>query len=125
MQSWKIAAQAALIGAIASLAFGAIQGLPFLRLRIVGEVDIDGRPSPGDFVRIEEGTPYVVPDGKLLVLTSVGGGGEARVRIDGTVEVRAHGELPFGLVARSVEVVDVSGNVDTLPRVVRGYLENE
>ena len=125
MPSWKLAAQSALIGAVAALAFGVIQGAPFLRLRIIGEVDVEGRPAPADFVRIEEGAAYVVPNGKLLVLTSISGGAPGRVRIDGVVEASAWGELPFGLVARPSESVEIVGTGGQLPPVLRGYLGDE
>lgn len=48
-------------------------------------------PHPRDVVRVEAGVPYIVPAGKCLVVTAVGGSEsftDYELRINGTVEVK-------------------------------------
>lgn len=93
-----------------------------------------------DRVLLREGTPFIVPAGKLFVLTGMGSTGNYpnhSLRVNGVVEATGgtrspHGttivEYPLGLVAASGSVVEVV-NVPNDPRdfgsgVAIGYLSN-
>lgn len=60
-------------------------------VEIVGSVHVMTHPlsEAKDFVRIEEGTPYVVPFGRILILRSVGmavgNSGQAQIKINGAI----------------------------------------
>ena len=54
--------------------------------RVVAPVIVHQPAHPRDFVRIEEGTPYVVPVGRILVVTALGAKGS-----HGTIEFRVNG----------------------------------
>lgn len=41
-------------------------------LTISNPIEVKGVPVPGNMVTIKEGTPYVVPTGRVLVLTALG-----------------------------------------------------
>ena len=78
--------------------------------------------DPGRYVVIEEGTPYRVPPGKVLLIGSLGpgrGGQEAGLLINGKLVWESGysgGTISPGIVARSKEVVEVqvdgSGSTD-------------
>lgn len=48
-------------------------------------IEVAGIPVPKDMVQIKSGTPYVVPTGKVFVLTGLGGTTYASVIIELTV----------------------------------------
>jgi hypothetical protein len=54
-------------------------------------VIVDGIPTPQQMVRVESGIPYLVPDGKLFVLTGLGAAessiNHVRLIVNGVVEV--------------------------------------
>ena len=47
-------------------------GSSTLSLRIVNPIEVVGIPDPRDMIVIDEAIPYVVPTGKLFVLTGLG-----------------------------------------------------
>ena len=87
-----IAPMSALAGAAALglvlIAVGATQGHEPLRVRVVHPVDVVGIPDPRDIIVIEAGFPYLVPAGKLFVLTAFGSSGgrpsSVTLGVDGT-----------------------------------------
>jgi hypothetical protein len=42
-----------------------------VHVTIVGPVRVDGVPAASEMVRVAEGTPFVVPSGKVFVLTAL------------------------------------------------------
>ena len=99
-----IAPMSALAGAgllgLTLVAAGATQGHGPARVRIVHPVDVVGIPDPRDIIVIDEGTPYVVPVGKLFVVTAFG-----RTRFGNTASRLL---LVDGVV---VLEVDIRGNI--------------
>lgn len=78
----------------------AVQQLPFNPSRLVR---VAGIPDPTQMLVIREGTPFVVPQAKLLVVTGLGGWNhlgsntlEVKLRVDGLDEVAASIRLPYG-----------------------------
>lgn len=78
----------------------AVQQLPFGPSR---PVRLAGIPDPTQMLLIREGTPFVVPQGKILVLTGLGGSNhlgantlEVTLRVDGLDEVAASIRMPYG-----------------------------
>ena len=68
-----------------------------------GLVRVAGIPDPRDMVVIKEGTPFVVPPGKLLAISGLGGTHdlgantlEVTLRVDGRDEFAASVRLPYG-----------------------------
>ena len=64
------------------------------RMFIENVQDMNSYPNPRDMVVIREGTPYVVPQGKILVVTALGGnagagGGVTELKVDDIQEVVA------------------------------------
>ena len=137
---------------IATAALGAVLASPFQDL--LGspglEVDVVSIPlaqmrqhqqvvhqgaHPRDFVAIEEGTPFTVPDGKLLVIRQLGlayGGGSnttVRLYVDGAWKVSAPGHAwvhenePFepGYVVQPGSVVEVI-HQEAHKAIALGYL---
>ena len=78
----------ALIGAaivcLTMLTVGAVTVQGSSSTRDVSAIENVNEPHPRDFVRIDEGTPYTVPTGKILVITGCGaldGNGSRRGQI--------------------------------------------
>jgi hypothetical protein len=109
-------------------------------LTISNPIEIKGVPTPGSMVQIREGTPYVVPVGRVFVLTALGladlGPSIVTVNVNGVQEatvVAYYGgtlkmdllmdELPAGLTAPAGAIVSVvsGGGPNTLGRAW-GYL---
>jgi hypothetical protein len=70
-----------------------------LRVAVVSPIEVE--PHPRDYVRIAGGIPYVVPQGKVLVLTAVGaekfiGSPCMFVWIDGNQELGVSADVPEG-----------------------------
>jgi len=64
-----------------------------------GLIRVAGIPDPRQMLVIREGTPFVVPAGKLLVITGLGGTGSgvvAGLRVDGVNQFAASGNLESG-----------------------------
>ena len=66
-----------------------------------GPIRVVGVPTVDQLVRFIDGAPYVVPPGKLFVLTAIGGGDAdptqtgVQLSLDGDVEVSMrHSQLP-------------------------------
>ena len=87
-----------------------------LRVTITQPVEIAPRPHPSDMIRVMGGTAYVVPVGKILVLTAVGStqaGVQTVILVDGIDELNMNGQLstssvfevPEGLTAQAGQVV--------------------
>lgn len=68
-------AAGALFAAGAFLLMGAAQTAAHLRLFLSGPVRIEGHPTPQQMQRVVEGAPFVVPAGKLFVVTGLGSNG--------------------------------------------------
>jgi hypothetical protein len=55
---------------------------------------------PRDWVVVEEGVPYTVPQGKILVVTAIGAahnsGGIGRVLVNGTIQCETANDVQFG-----------------------------
>lgn len=68
------------------------------------ELRVAGVPAPEDMTQIREGTPSVIPEGKLFVLTAVGRsygtGGAHYIKVDGVIELAVQrgqsGQHDFG-----------------------------
>ena len=85
-----------LMAAAAMQVPGSVQRFP---VRPAREFRIAGIPDPRQMVVIKEGTPFVVPAGKILAVTGLGGaaqGAVVTVWVDGTREVQAWAELSYG-----------------------------
>lgn len=54
------------------IAFTTSQAAPPHMLPVPTTIRIEYAPHPRDMVRIKEGTPYVVPAGRIFVLTALG-----------------------------------------------------
>ena len=96
-----------------------VVSIPLAQMRQHQQVVHQGA-HPRDFVAIEEGTPFTVPDGKLLVIRQMGlgyGGGAQyapQLHVDGAWKVTAlwawvHDNEPFepGYVVQPGSVVEV------------------
>lgn len=60
------------------LLMGAAQAIQPIKLfTINGPVEVTGIPRPDQLMRVVEGTPFVVPTGKLFVVTGLGSTGHA------------------------------------------------
>jgi hypothetical protein len=112
-------------------------GLAFLAFLTMGQAAVTSvkppvvqfGPHPRDYVQIKEGAPYVVPAGKLLTVTALGGRdfftqyppwwGPWELWIDGALALRSHPgrtrhtssvhPVPTGLVAAGGSTVEVRG----------------
>ena len=95
-------------------------------IRINGTVAVKGIPQAKDMVRIDPLQTYVVPAGKLLVVTGIGatdGGYQVSVWFDGTKIVEGS-SLPPGLVAPAGTNVNAGGGSSAAATVIFGYLED-
>ena len=110
-----------------------VVSIPLAQMRQHQQVVHQGA-HPRDFVAIEEGTPFTVPDGKLLVIRQLGlvsrAGGSASIRlyVDGAWKVAAdykwlHDNEPFepGYVVQPGSVVEVIQPYDD-KGIALGYL---
>ena len=96
-------------------------------VRVVNPVDVVGIPDPRDIIVVEAGVPYVVPTGRILVVTALGNdllhldSGRVDLRVDGKLELsfstmRAHISMlpvpPHLTIAAgsTVDVVSVATN---------------
>lgn len=68
-----------------------------------GTVRVAGIPDPRSMLVIREGTPFVVPQGKILAITGLGGSNhlgpntlEVMLRVDDVDEISASVRLPYG-----------------------------
>ena len=93
----------AAIGAIAillALSLSSAQA-PHQADRIARELRVAGIPAPEDMILIREGLPFVVPDGKIFVLTAVGRsygtGGANYIKIDGAIELQFNAATPVNM----------------------------
>jgi len=102
---WRSAfAGAGLLGAILLVAGAAQVPLPPREIPAgVGLTRVAGIPDPREMVVVREGTPYIVPPGRLLAITGLGGTNhlgpntlEVTLRVDGIDEVEASVRLPYG-----------------------------
>ena len=111
------------------MATGAVQTpVPIAKLTrpFPGSVQVIGIPDPREMLIIREGTPFLVPPGKILVLTALGGLTNSLVvdlLIDGQKEDEAVANmptansgtmdpLPVGLTAHAGSTVEVaSGSI--------------
>lgn len=128
---------------------GAAQAAGTVKLLLSGPVEIANYPKPQNMRRIVEGTPFVVPSGKLFVVTGLGSNGHnfapgpgpnkhVRVSFDGTsvleamiLEWQAGGsysgggptipEVPPGLTAPAGTSITATDDAVDLG-VVLGYL---
>lgn len=48
---------------------------PGVRVAVLNPLEVLGVPSPQQMMRVEEGTPFTVPTGKLLVITGLASNG--------------------------------------------------
>ncbi len=125
----------ALLGAgILALAFFAGSSSPQLQkvaqLTFPTDVRVVGVPDPHTAVVIPESSPYVVPGGRLLVVTGLGrtssSGTDVSVVFDGTPmwfgsltsNAQTTHDVPAGLVAKAGTTVSAGGTAS----VVLGYL---
>lgn len=98
-------------------------------------------PHPRDFVRIQEGTPYTVPAGKVLVLTAVG---RTAIQSNQTATVSVNGQVVDGAapvisaaapcsmkavppysIARAGDVVAAFGNLPQPTARATGFLVDD
>jgi len=96
---------------------------------------IEYSPHPRDMVQISQGTPYTVPQGRLLVVTALGNtdgsGNNAGLRVNGQIELSSVFvfaqnppslcPLPTGFTVPAGAVVDVFGGPSLTGRAW-GYL---
>ena len=104
-------------------------------ITLSGPVQVEGVPTPQQMMRIDEGSPFMVPAGKIFVATGTGftnsppGQHQALVEFDNTSVLNNQADsgrpttmaIPPGLVAHEGTVVRVSGNASN-PAVLLGYL---
>jgi hypothetical protein len=117
---WLVSA----VQAPASTGAATARAVSQIPLTISNPIEVKGVPVPGNAVRIVEGTPYVVPAGRILVLTALGRAevtlGLCTLQFDGQTVATAEPnsstaagakcsmvELPPGLVAASGSTVTV------------------
>jgi hypothetical protein len=133
------------------LLLGAAQAAGTVKLVLSGPVEIAGYPRAQDMRRIVEGTPFVVPAGKLFVVTGMGSNGHnfapgpapnkhVRVSFDGVsvleamiLEWQGGGsysgggpsipEVPPGLTAPAGTTITATDDAVDLG-IVLGYLVN-
>ena len=103
-------------------------------------VRVQYMPHPRDMVQIEEGTPFTVPSGRILVVTGLGSNdytltGETRLSVNSAIEltqptnggsyetptVRA---VPVGFSAKPGDVVSVDSSSGSAGRAW-GYLADQ
>ena len=96
------------------------------------QVQVAGIPAPHTMVRIQEGSPYTVPPGKLFVATGLGStsssGTDVAIEFDGvpvwfgslTSNAQTTHAVPAGLVSGPGSTVSAAGISST----VLGYLAN-
>ncbi len=69
-----------------------------LDLTIDGPVQVAGVPAPSQMMRIDEGSVFIVPTGKVFVLTALGtkanNGGSTSFLVDGVELLRASASAP-------------------------------
>ncbi len=113
---------------IAVLGFVAMgqQALPAIpdiwRVAVVRPIEV--APHPRDYVQVKEGVPYVVPTGKVLVLTALGGSTPAagtynyfaRLSVDGVESVAASA----GLYSGNANLGATDGGVSTMKELPLG-----
>ena len=105
-------------------------------------IRIAGIPSAAEMIRVDEGSPFLVPAGKILVVTATGSSGDRHmidVEFDGSVvlstvtnefasAVSPHGRvvpIPAGLVARAGTSVEPKGTAGTWGiGILLGYLHD-
>lgn len=128
------------------IAIGAQSPIPVLKCRVPHAneqvIKVKGIPAPEDMVRIIEGSPFVVPEGRVFVATGVGvdhevAPGRAEIRFDGvSVFYRqwrnifggangfaSESSVPPGLVAPPGTVVTVDNSLGaTYKAILLGYL---
>lgn len=126
------------VGAVAALAVVVLVGMtpqasvepmisdfaPFIR--VSGTISVKGVPQAKDMVRIDPLQTYVVPTGKLLVITGIGatgGGYQVSVWFDGTKIVEGGG-IPPGLMAPAGTNVNAGTGGSAGATVIFGYLED-
>lgn len=123
----------AVLGAILFVGTTAATPSRGLSVNVHGHVPMDGIPVPSQFVRIESGMPYVVPLGKVFVLTSLGPTASTsmvRLRLNGIPEVTAGVQqvdglavvdVPVGFSAPAGAALEVTGPTG----MATGFLEDE
>lgn len=110
-----------------------------LPLTISGPVEVAGVPTPQQMMRIVEGQPFVVPNGKIFVATGIGAdqilfSGKFDLRIHSTIVAEAElprGSVPSasilpvppGIAAHAADTVDVvEPNATGVVGIALGYL---
>lgn len=107
-------------------------------------VRVQYMPHPRDMVQIEEGVPYVVPAGKVFVLTGLGSAtnasGVVGLAANGTIEVEVKPEVgasgtstdtttmkhvPLGFTAPAGASLDVVGGNPPMDARAWGYLADQ
>jgi hypothetical protein len=113
-----------------------------IRVSIQNPIEVAPSPHPSDMVQILEGTPYIVPNGKILVITAVGSVStvaltEAQLLIGGAIVVKVASQsgvgqmssvipVPVGLTASAGQVVTPEDLKSSLPHGrAWGYLVND
>ena len=86
------------------------------RMFIENVQDINSWPNPRDMVVIRQGTPYIVPPGRLLVVTALGANspslsGQTELQVDGVFEVTAPAGIGSSGEASSMKLLPLPGFV--------------
>jgi hypothetical protein len=114
---------AALVGSASAL--GVVVLLSMSEVMPAGQHVLVGyEPNPRDMVQINEGTQYVVPGGKLFVLTALGrtqngSGSGVRLTVNGVTEFTqgsssgSIGESPQGFTIAAGKTIEVQDTIYT------------
>jgi hypothetical protein len=144
----KIHPLSAILGAvvvcIGFITLGAASIADVQRVAVINALSIQGAYDPREAVVIREGTPYIVPTGRIFVLTALGSNGDgsskgesAELTVDGQLELSiirpasttSGGErndstvrpVPTGFTVSSGSTIEVDGLLTPLGRAW-GYL---
>lgn len=121
----RIQAGSALVGAgvlaLSLLAASSSQeALGLVNVSRLDRIKVVGIPDPRGALVIREGTDYIVPPGKLFVLTAMGlsqfSGGSPSFIVDGNDELRVDGSagivsIPTGVTVASGSTISVNNGV--------------
>lgn len=126
------------LGLASLVAFLSSQASPPPALLNPASIRVEYMPHPRDMVQITQGTPYVVPPGKLFVLTALGiingvqvsavltvdGGVQAIALPPGSSAGTQPASVATGLTVAAGSVIDLSAPAPASSRAW-GYLANQ
>lgn len=105
----------------------------------VGQPRIEYGPHPRDMVQIKQGSPYVVPAGRLFVLTGIGnadGLGHSSLSVDGVTQLTHYtscsngggptvGSVPSGFTVAPGSMIELNTHSGSGQARAWGYLANQ